>query len=100
MNNGNQERCPFPINRLDGKWDNPTMTTKADSKKRIVLPTASPGDVFDIHDHGDGRLTLVRLARPEPKARLSRTQCLKAIADAPLHPKMDWAELRRLTREL
>ena len=81
------------------QWDNPTMTTRADSKKRIVLPAASPGDVFDIQNHGDGRFTLVRLARPEPKARLTRTQCLQAIAAAPLHPKMDWATLRRLTRE-
>jgi len=75
------------------------MTTKADSKKRVVLPAANPGDVFDIQDHGDGRFTLVRLVRPVPGARLTRTQCLKAIAAAPLRPKMDWETLRRLTRE-
>lgn len=75
------------------------MTTRADSKKRIVLPAANPGDVFDIQSDGDGRFTLVRLARPEPKPRLTRTQCLKAIAAAPLHPKLDWAALRGLTRE-
>ena len=75
------------------------MTTRADSKKRIVLPAAKPGDVFDIQSDGDGRFTLVRLARPEPKARLNRTQCLRAIAAAPLHPTMDWATLRGLTRE-
>jgi len=75
------------------------MTTRADSKKRIVLPAARPGDVFEVQDHGDGRFTLVRLVRPEPKARLTREQCLKAIAASPLHPKMDWATLRRLTRE-
>jgi hypothetical protein len=80
-------------------WDNPTMTIRADSKKRIVLPAASPGDVYDVQDHGDGRFTLVRLVRPEPKARLTRAQCLKAIAAAPLHPTMDWTALRRLTRE-
>jgi hypothetical protein len=66
----------------------------------IVLPAANPGDVFDIQDHGNGRYTLVRLARPEPKARLTRIQCPKAIAAAPLHPKMDWARLRGLTRKL
>lgn len=27
-------------------WDNPTMTLTADSKKRVVLPGAAPGDVF------------------------------------------------------
>jgi hypothetical protein len=88
-----------PIDPRIRWWDNPTMTTRADSKKRIVLPTARPGDVFEVQDHGDGRFTLVRLVCPEPKARLTREQCLKAIAASPLHPKMDWATLRRLTRE-
>ena len=75
------------------------MTTTADSKKRIVLPTARPGDVFDVQRQGEGHFMLVRLARPEPKARLTRTQCLRAIGAAPLHPKMDWETLRELTRE-
>ena len=75
------------------------MTTTVDSKKRIVLPAARPGDVFDIQHHGEGRFTLQRLERPEPKARLTRAQCLQAIAAAPLHPKMDWATLRGLTRK-
>ncbi len=75
------------------------MTTKADSKKRVVLPSAAPGDVFEIQDHGDGHFTLVRLARPQPAARLTRAQCLKAISAAPLYPKMSWETLRKLTRE-
>jgi hypothetical protein len=76
------------------------MTTRADSKRRIVLPGAQPGDVFDIHDEGDGRFTIVRLTPIEPKPKLTREQCLKAIAGAPLEQKLDWAELRKLTREL
>jgi len=76
------------------------MTTTVDSKKRIVLPAASPGDVFDIQRHGEGQFVLLRLERPEPKARLTRAQCLQAIAAAPLQPTMDWATLRGLTREL
>jgi hypothetical protein len=80
--------------------ENPTMTSKADNKKRILLPSARPGDVFEIQDHGDGRFTLVRLARPEPKAPMTRAQCLKAIASSPLRPKMDWGKLKKLTREL
>lgn len=38
----------------------------ADAKKRVVLPTAKPGDVFDIQEQGEGRLLLVRLERPAP----------------------------------
>jgi hypothetical protein len=29
-------------------WDHPTMTITADSKKRVVLPDAHPGDVCDL----------------------------------------------------
>lgn len=75
------------------------MTTTADAKKRIVLPTARPGDVFDIQRFGESQFMLVRLVRPEPKARLTRTQCLRAIASRPLRLKMDWEKLRGLTRE-
>ena len=75
------------------------MTTTADSKKRVVLPTARPGDVFDVQRFGEGQFMLVRLARPEPKAPLTRAQCLRAIASAPLHPTMDWETLKGLTRE-
>lgn len=75
------------------------MTTTADAKKRIVLPTAKPGDVFDIQRFGESQFILVRLVRPEPKARLTRTQCLRAIASRPLSPTMDWETLRGLTRE-
>jgi len=75
------------------------MTTTADSKKRIVLPTASPGDVFDIQRFGDGQFMLVRLTRPELKTQLTQAQCLRAIRAAPLCPKMDWETLRGMTRE-
>ncbi|MEK7993203.1 MAG: hypothetical protein AAB403_05300 [Planctomycetota bacterium] len=75
------------------------MTTTADTKKRIVLPTARPGDVFDIQRFGESQFMLVRLARPEPKARLTRAQCLRAMASSPLRLRMDWATLRGMTRE-
>jgi hypothetical protein len=74
------------------------MITKADSKKRVVLPEAKPGEVFDVQRDGEGRYVLVRLARPEPR-RMTRAQCIRAIAAAPLTPKMDWETLRKTTRE-
>jgi hypothetical protein len=87
------------IDRPERQWDNPTMTTTTDNKKRIVLPTAKPGDVFDIQPLGEGQFILVRLERPEPKTKLTRAQCLRAISTRPLRPKMNWATLRGLTRE-
>lgn len=35
-------------------WDRPTMTITADSKKRVVVPDAHPGDVFAYEDQGNG----------------------------------------------
>ena len=75
------------------------MTTTADSRKRIVLPCAKPGDVFDIQRFGEGQFILVRLERPEPRTKSTRAQCLRAITSRPLQPKMDWAALRKLTRK-
>jgi len=94
-----RRKWTFHVDSPWQQWDNPTMTTTADSKKRIVLPSASPGDVFDVQRFGEGQFMLVRLERPEPKVRLTKTQCLRAIGAAPLHPKMDWETLRGMTRE-
>lgn len=75
------------------------MTTKADSKRRVVLPAARPGDVFDIQRQGEGQFLLIRLVRPPLGTRMTRTQCLRAIDVTPLRSSMDWDALRRLTRE-
>lgn len=74
-------------------------TTTADKKKRVVLPVAHPGDVFDVQQQGEGRVLLIRLVRPDPKARMSRVESLKAMTAAPLLPRISWEDLRRLTRE-
>lgn len=74
-------------------------TTTADKKKRVVIPVAHPGDVFDVQQQGEGRFLLVRLIRPQSKARMSQAQSLQAMATAPLRPRMKWNELRKLTRE-
>jgi len=42
-------------------WDIPTMTVIADSKKRVTLRTAKPGDRFDVQVSGDGKLVLTPL---------------------------------------
>jgi hypothetical protein len=81
-------------------WDYPTMAiTTADSKKRVVIPLARPGDVFDVREEGEGRLVLIRLVEPKRKPQMSKARSLRAIRNTPLRPKMSWEELRRLTRE-
>ena len=70
-----------------------------DSKRRVVLPAVEPGEVFDIQSQGEGRLLLVRVESPEPGPGMGLESCLKAIAAAPLRPKMSWDALKALTRE-
>ncbi len=74
-------------------------TTKTDSKKRVVIPTAKPGDIFDIRTQGEGRYLLVRLQRPEDTPKKTREECLKAMSESPLGFRLSWDELRGLTRE-
>jgi hypothetical protein len=71
----------------------------ADAKRRVVLPAAKPGDVFDIQSQGEGRLLLLRLEPPRPAPGMSVERCLEAIAAAPLRPKMSWDALKAATRE-
>ena len=80
-------------------WDSPTMTVKADEKKRILLPGAKPGDVFDYEEHGDGNFVLVRLNKPEPAKKMTRAEVRKAMRNCKLQPMMTWEELRSWTRE-
>jgi hypothetical protein len=73
--------------------------SRADAKRRVVLPAVKPGDVFDIQSQGEGRLLLVRLERPKPGPRMSMARCLKAIVAAPLRPKVTWDCLKAMTRK-
>lgn len=41
-------------------------TTKADSRKRVVVPRAKPGDVYAIQENADGSFTLTVVKPAEP----------------------------------
>jgi hypothetical protein len=75
------------------------MTTKADAKRRIVLPEAEPGDVYDLLKQRDGQYLIVKLVQPEPRRKLTKAECLSAMDAAPLTPSMSWEELAALSRE-
>jgi hypothetical protein len=74
------------------------MTLTADSKKRVVLPTAVPGDVFAVEQTNQGIL-LRRVYRQTRRKKLTKAQALKAIRTWKFKPSMTWEELRKLTRE-
>ena len=41
------------------------MTVTTDEKKRVVIPSARPGDRFDVQMTPEGKVVLTRLERPE-----------------------------------
>jgi len=75
------------------------MTLTADSKKRVVIPGAEPGDVFSYQTHG-AYLILRRVYRPTTQKKITKAQALKAIRQWKSVPNITWEELRKLTREL
>jgi len=79
-------------------WDNPTMTLTADSKKRVVLPGAAPGDVFACERKGP-EIVLRRIHREAPGKKLTKAQALKAIRNWRALRGVKWEELRAMTRE-
>ncbi len=80
-------------------WDYPTMTVIADSKRRVLMPGARPGDVFACEEAGQGHFLLVRLNRPPPPKKMTRAAVRRAIASSKLKFDLSWEELRQLTRE-
>jgi hypothetical protein len=54
-------------------WDNPIMTVTADSRKRIILAEAKPGDRFDVQVSANG-VFLVRRLEPAELAPLVKAR--------------------------
>jgi hypothetical protein len=74
------------------------MTLTADSKKRVVLPGAAPGDVFAC-EHKGPEIVLRRIYRETPGKRRTKADVLKAIRKWKSVPNIRWEELRKFTRE-
>ena len=72
---------------------------RADIKRRVVIPGAKPGDIFDVQRQGDERFVLVRLHRANEVPGMSRKACLEAMDRSPLSTTLSWEQLRRITRE-
>ena len=70
-----------------------------DSKRRIMLGAASPGEAFSVAEESDGRIVLTRLEPVRSTRHMSFDECLAAISSGPLRPTLSWDELQELTRE-
>ena len=71
---------------------------RADIKRRVVIPGARPGDIFDVQRQGEERFVLVRLHRAK-MPEMSREACLEAMDRSPLNTALSWEQLRQITRE-
>jgi hypothetical protein len=72
------------------------MKLTVDDQKRVTLPDAHPGDVFEALPQAEGSLLLKRV---EPVKRPTREQVEKALNNWSAKTDMTWEELRRMTRE-
>jgi hypothetical protein len=74
-------------------------TVTADQKRRVPLPGAQPGDVFDVQRSENGRYILEKLVQQAGPRPRSASEVLAALEANPLDPRLRWEELRRQTRE-
>jgi hypothetical protein len=74
-------------------------TVTADQKRRVPLPGAQPGDVFDVQKTGSGKYILEKLVRQAGPRPRSASEVLAALEANPLDPRLRWEELRQQTRE-
>jgi hypothetical protein len=70
------------------------MTVITDAKKRVVLPSASPGDVFDVQLAGDGRLVLTRLVPVKSKPAKVKIEKRNGYSVGVLEKPIDLAALK------
>jgi hypothetical protein len=50
------------------------MTVTADNKRRVVLPNAKPGDLFEVQFAGPGKVTLTKLEPVKDKPANARLE--------------------------
>lgn len=70
-----------------------------DTKRRLVLPGATPGECYAVRESAPGHYELAKVI-PAPKKRKPTPAEVDALlASFPLTPGMTSQELRTLTRE-
>lgn len=69
-----------------------------DSKKRLVLSGAKPGEAYAVRQTSSGHYELAKVV-PTQKPKPTPEELDAMLDAAPLEPKMSWKELRTLTRE-
>ena len=74
-------------------------TVTADQKRRVTLPEALPGDIFDVKRTPEGNYVLEKLVSQSAPDQRSAAEVRAAMDAGPLEPRVSWDELRKQTRE-
>jgi len=81
-------------------WEIPTMKVQTiDTKRRLVLPGAKPGECYAVKESGPGHYELAKVIPAPKKTKPKRAEIDALLVSAGLTPKMNWEQLRVLTRE-
>ena len=87
------------IDKTPIKWEIPTMKVQTvDSKRRLVLSGAQPGEAYAVRQTASGHYELAKVV-PATKDKPTPKELDAALSSAALTPKMSWEELRTQTRE-
>ena len=70
-----------------------------DTKRRLVLPGAKPGECYAVKEAGPGHYELAKVIPAPRKPKPKRGEIDALLGSAALTPKMNWEQLRGLTRE-
>jgi len=81
-------------------WEIPTMKVQTvDSKRRLVLTGAEPGESYAISQIERGHYKLTKVIPAPRKNKPTEVELDKLLSTSALTPKGDWEELRSLTRD-
>jgi len=81
------------------EWEIPTMRIQTvDSKRRLVLSGAQPGEAYAVNQTVSGHYELAKVV-PADKPKPTPQELDTVLNSAALTPKMSWEELRTQTRE-
>lgn len=75
------------------------MTVIADRKKCVLLPTAQPGDRFDLQFAGEGKFVLTRLESGPPRPAQVRVEQRGGFSVGVLDRSMDEQALAEALNE-
>lgn len=70
-----------------------------DTKRRLVLPGAKPGECYAVREAGPGHYELAKVIPAAKKPQPKPAEIDALLDSAALTPRMNWEQLRVLTRE-